>query len=314
MESSSSSSSLATCSAIKRPRLELSDANDSSIPLCGSTSTESGDTTLGSHHRVDVSSSSSTGPLYPSDSESEQDSRVVLPVSSPSGDDGSESESLSDDEQTSKELTIIGHILVSSCGCELACLRHLTAHDVLTSRSKFRNLSRNAQRQWLVDKIADNSRKTELQSPETKYIVAGREVCQSAWCKVHGVTSRRLARIKRSVSLGHIKIEHGNKGVKRPSLRTEDATAWMRRYFHLIGDKMPHNRQIHLPSWETQKDVYLRYRDDMMLQNMPESGIVALSTFYRIWSEDFPDVIIPEVCDKSPFYFPVVSVCIVCSI
>lgn len=25
--------------------------------------------------------------------------------------------------------------------------------------------------------------------------------------------------------------------------------------FHLIGDKMPNNNQVHLPSWETQKDI-----------------------------------------------------------
>ena len=28
-------------------------------------------------------------------------------------------------------------------------------------------------------------------------------------------------------------IQHGNKGKKRPLVKTEDATAWMGRYFHL---------------------------------------------------------------------------------
>ena len=38
----------------------------------------------------------------------------------------------------------------------------------------------------------------------------------------------------------------GNKGKTRPALKTEDAHAWMERYFNLLGDHMPHIDQIHL--------------------------------------------------------------------
>ena len=65
----------------------------------------------------------------------------------------------------------------------------------------------------------------------------------------------------------------------------------MDRYF-LIGDKMPHNDQVHLPSWETQKDLFVRYESDMKQQGLQESDIVSLSSF---WNEDFPHVVIPEV-------------------
>ena len=56
---------------------------------------------------------------------------------------------------------------------------------------------------------------------------------------------------------------------------------------------MPHNSQIHLPSWETQKDVHVRYTEDM---NKPPSEIVSLSMFYKIWSDSFSNVVMPEVC------------------
>ena len=69
----------------------------------------------------------------------------------------------------------------------------------------------------------------------------------------------------------------------------------MERYFHLIGDKMPHNNQIHLPSWETQKNIYERYISDMQDQEIPDKERVAISTFYRIWTTDFANVVIPEV-------------------
>ena len=73
---------------------------------------------------------------------------------------------------------------------------------------------------------------------------------------------------------------------------------WMERYFHLVGDKMPHNGQIHLPSWETQKDVYQRFCSDMSKQQISSEEIVCLSTFYRIWTDQFPKVVIPEVSSK----------------
>ena len=108
-------------------------------------------------------------------------------------------------------------------------------------------------------------------------------------------------------------VEHGNKGAKRPSIRGESAKAWMTRYFNLVVDKMPHNKQIHLPSWDTQKDVYQRFREDMELQNVPASSIVALSTFYRIWADDFPNVVIPEVrviINFSPFHNTPTLLCV----
>ena len=86
--------------------------------------------------------------------------------------------------------------------------------------------------------------------------------------------------------------EHGNKGKKRQNSKTEDACAWMQRYFTLLGDFMPHTNRIHLPSWDSQKFVYARYQEDM-LQGGAEA--VSLRTFYRVWSENVSHVVIPEV-------------------
>ena len=69
----------------------------------------------------------------------------------------------------------------------------------------------------------------------------------------------------------------------------------MSRYFKLIGDKMPTNGQIHLPSRDTQKNIYARYKDDMNWQKLEDGDIISLSMFYKIWQEDFSHVVIPEV-------------------
>jgi len=70
----------------------------------------------------------------------------------------------------------------------------------------------------------------------------------------------------------------------------------MQRYFDLVGDHMPNTEKIHLPSWESQKNVNERYKDDVMTQLGDETPeFVSLRTFYRLWGEDFQHIVIPEV-------------------
>lgn len=61
---------------------------------------------------------------------------------------------------------------------------------------------------------------------------------------------------------------------------------------------MPHKKQIHLPSWETQKDIDHLYCEDMKHQGVAEADILCLSLFYTVWKVDFPTVVIPEVSAK----------------
>jgi len=263
----------------------------------------------GSEDENASSSDSSGGPLFPSDIESMYESSsgsAIYPsdVSDPDGGGNLDQETnasnlpsmcmVTDVEKSDDDRDLVARILVSRC-CDKDCLLHLTAHDVLATRKKFSSLGANAQRQWLMDRFHENSHEIATGKLVTKYIVAGREVCQLAWCNVHSISQRRVSRVLKSVSHGQVVAQHGNKGKKRVNTKSQCAKTWMERYFHLVGDKMPHNSQIHLPSWETQKDVYTRYTQDMTVQCIPESETVSLSMFYKIWNDDFPKVVIPEV-------------------
>ena len=198
----------------------------------------------------------------------------------------------SDDERES-----VATILITRC-CKRNCLLHLTAYNVMTARRRFFSFGTNAQRQWVIDRLHENSYGIEKGSITTKYFIAGDEVCQVAWCAVYSISKKRITRMLKSASLGYITAEHGNKGKKRSKMKTQNVTAWMERYFHLVGDKMPHKDQIHLPSWETQKDVYSRYCADMAEQHISENELVSLSMFYKIWNDKFSNVVIPEVYCK----------------
>ena len=174
-------------------------------------------------------------------------------------DDDSPSPPLGLDDQT--ELEQISQLLIGSC-CSKYCVRQITVNDILLCRKKFGAMSVAEQRQWLADKIFENSDKS---TQETKYIIAGKETCKLSFCQVYGFPPKRLSRIKKAVSAGQVTIEHGNKGNPKTTTRGIEAKTWMKRYFELIGDKMPDKDQIHLPSWDTQKAVYQRYRDMMKM-------------------------------------------------
>ena len=88
----------------------------------------------------------------------------------------------------------------------------------------------------------------------TRYFVAGKDFCATAWCKVFSKSYRTLQKMEQKITFAE-KVEHGNLDKKRRSTKTEAAIACMDRYFNLIGDKMPDKVQFHLPCWENQKDI-----------------------------------------------------------
>ena len=76
--------------------------------------------------------------------------------------------------------------------------------------------------------------------------------------------------------------------------RTTEATAWMVNFFNLIGDHMPHQMGIHLPSSLTKLSVYQRMQSDM--QSRGKASIISKAHFFKLWDEQFSNVKIPKVC------------------
>ena len=196
---------------------------------------------------------------------------------------------------TDDERSYLGAVMQSKC-CSKNCMLTISGLNLITARRKVLSLDSNGLRQWLVDKLQDFSYRSEIGKLQTRYSIAGVEVCPQAWCTIHSISQQRMSRALKLVSSGEVLIEHGNKDKQKVSQKSNMARIWMDRYFNLIGDKMPHNSQIHLPSWETRKDIFMRYQADMQRQQIPESSIVVLSTFYKMWTDDFTHVVIPEVC------------------
>ena len=263
--------------------------------LClGSSSSSSEDVVFLSTDSTAELDSSDSAPTYifPSEDEKQADDDhevVINTVHAPTS-----TLAMKPHDLEEKLLKEIAQVLVSKC-CSKLCARDLTANSLLFPRRKFNSMGGVAQRQWITDKIHENSHISADGELLTKYIVAGKEVCKMAFCNAYGFSVKRLSKIKKIASLGQVNIQHGNLGRKRSTSKVEEAKVWMNRYFHLIGDKQPDKMKIHLPSWETQHAVYDRYKEDMLKVGIPEEELVGLSTFYRIWRDGFRYVVIPEV-------------------
>ena len=188
------------------------------------------------------------------------------------------------------ELTNIGQLLVSTC-CNQLCLRHLTATDIISSKANFVSMTATQQKQYLFEKIKEGSCECDPKSGTvaTKFFVAGKEICGTAWAQVYGISSRTLHRMLKQLA-NKEEATHGNVGKKRANTKAESVSAWMDAYFNLIGDKMPDKNQIHLPSWETRKDIYNRYFGDMKDRGMSEEEIAGISVFYKIWTDQFSNL------------------------
>lgn len=93
-----------------------------------------------------------------------------------------------------KELTKIGNILISTC-CDKFCLRHLTVMDVIDCKREIVHCKTAADRKkWLHAKLADSSSESSKGVVQTRYFVAGKKFCSSAWC-----TRRTLQKMQQRI-------------------------------------------------------------------------------------------------------------------
>ena len=123
----------------------------------------------------------------------------------------------------------------------------MTATNVISTKSDYVSLAKNNQR--LTKKVKEGSYESGGKVT-TKFLLAGKEICASAWSQIYNISSCMLYRMQKRVASGE-ECTHKSLGKKRVNTKAESVSAWMNAYFHLITDKMPHKGQLYLPSWET---------------------------------------------------------------
>lgn len=169
------------------------------------------------------------------------------------------------------------------------------------ARAIFKRKKYYEQQQFLIDSalIFDSGSDDSSSAKKKSRIIEGKNVCEAGFCKILGISNKRL---RRSKSLYYSGVSRASRKVYSRSVMTKssEAKTWMNNYFHLIGDKMPHIQKIHLPHFLTKCDVYLRMERELTAQGIEK--IISLKTFYKFWRNDFKDVLIPEVRTKTLLY------------
>lgn len=174
----------------------------------------------------------------------------------------------------------------------VTCFKKLSVVDIEGIRSDFYGLStETTQNQFVIDYLRRHS-DCSGSVASVLFTVAGKSVCKHCWRLAYGIKYTRFTNLLAKFEKGVVQIEHGRQGresVREPSVR---AAMWLRMFVDKIGDRMPTDGTIHLPSCLTKSDVY-----DLAWHDLSSGGLVvsSRSSFFQLWKKDFQHVKIPPV-------------------
>ena len=181
--------------------------------------------------------------------------------------------------------------VMSLYGCGDKCaqsVHHLTEADVWTTYNRFTSLSNHRQRQWVLDFLHSNTSKDSM---ETAFFIAGKRVCLVVWLAALGLSKSRYYDVRKLFNSGVLFLER-LASPKTHQPKSLDAIAWMHNYFNTVGDHMPDRMAVHLPSFLTSAQVYIRMKEDLEARGQKT---ICPSHFYNLWQTEFPHVTIPKV-------------------
>ncbi len=174
----------------------------------------------------------------------------------------------------------------------VTCFKKLSVLDVEGVRSDFYGLStETAQNQYVIDYLRRHS-DCSGSVTSVMFTVAGKSVCKHCWRLAYGIKYTRFTNLLAKFEEGVVQIEHGRQGRESTREPTVRAAMWLRTFIDKIGDRMPTDGSIHLPSCMTKSDVF-----DLARHDLSSGGLVVCSrsSFFQLWRRDFQHVKIPPV-------------------
>lgn len=159
-------------------------------------------------------------------------------------------------------------------------------------RSEFYSLStETAQNQFVIDYLkhhSDSSKSVE----SILFTIAGKSVCQQCWRLVYGIKYTRFKTILEKFRQGIVQVEHGLLGRKFSHGPVIRAKMWLHMFITKLGDQMPTDGKIHLPSCLTKSDIFELASEDLSVGGV---SVCSKSSFFELWKKEFQHVKIPPV-------------------
>lgn len=220
-----------------------------------------------------------------------------------------------------KERNIVTEFLAKGCGCTENCQKLFSAEEILDTRTKFRNLSKNEKNCFILALLNSFLHYTEFaKSSRTKSfrerqkfeykINADRPVCRNAFLLYYGES---LERLKKSILNNGIESPmHGNKGSNPIHACSDSDRESVKLFVANFADnqglpdpgrdvrKGKGRLRILLPSVMNYHYVHRIYEDSI---SMLGSRVVGHRTFVRIWQKELPHI---------AFNNPKTDLCVTC--
>ena len=147
-------------------------------------------------------------------------------------------------------------------GCSNECatkVHHLNETDIFVAHQRFSHLGNFQQRQWVLDYLHTNTCK---ETNGTIFVISGKAVCLSVWLSVLGLKKSRYYDVCKEFLRGVLFFEHlSGTTMHRPKFYK--AIAWMQHCFNQVGDQMPDQLAIYLPSFLTHGLLYGRMKEEL---------------------------------------------------
>lgn len=176
---------------------------------------------------------------------------------------------------------------MSGCGQNCAATIHnIGEFDILSYHYYFTQLPKTAKKQWILDYLHTHS----TSDGDITFIISGKQVCQDIWIATLGVSVSWFYKIRQLSLKGSLRMVTAPKQVLQ---KTYEAVEWMRQYFELIGDYMPHRMVVHLPSFLSKISVYHKMISHFKLRE--KQHLISKSQFFLLWKKHFGHVTIPSV-------------------
>ena len=166
----------------------------------------------------------------------------------------------------------------------------------MISNDLFQSKTTLDQTQWILNYFQshcplDTQGKRDIK--KISFFIQGKQVCQNAWMKIHGISQSRFYRLRSDFETDG-GAKHFLPTTDHPrQAKTLQTIAWMKQYFDRIGDKRPDKHGIFLPTCLTVKKLYNIMVEELFSND--EEAAICYSNFCTIFKSDFKNVTIPKV-------------------
>ena len=143
-------------------------------------------------------------------------------------------------------------------GCGEACPaneHNLSTTDILQCHDHFTSLPQLAKKRWILDYLIMHSSE-DAQHTEIVLMISGKMVCLPVWIAVLGISKSYFYGVRNLFLKGCERIVSHVQ--RHPTLKTNEAIAWLDNFISLMGDKMSDRGTIHLPSCLSKLSIYQR--------------------------------------------------------